>query len=102
MIPEWLNEGTKTKANKQEKKLAKDIGARLTPNSGATSFAKGDMYTDEYLVESKATGNASFILKKEVLEKIEREAIQEGKIPLLIIELQERRYYVYREQDINV
>ena len=90
----------KKNANRQEKELSKALGAKLTPASGAFAFNKGDMKTDEWLIESKATEKPSYSLTKKVLEKIEREAIKDHRLPLLILELQGRRYYIFREGDI--
>lgn len=101
-LPKWMTETTKTKANKQEKKLAKDLNLKLTPNSGSTAFRKGDMYTNQFLIESKSTDHESISLKKSWLEKIEEEAILEGKTPLLILEIKGRRYFVLRERDYDL
>jgi hypothetical protein len=68
-----------------EKRLAKDIKARLTPASGASS-AKGDMVIGEVLVEHKSTINNSMSVKLEWLIKIEGEALATGKTPALVVD----------------
>ena len=68
---------TRYYSNKQEKKVAKALGGRKVPNSGATKFAKGDVTTDNWLIECKtttATEKASFSIKREWLEKNKEEA----------------------------
>ena len=60
----------------QEKNIAKALGAKRTPNSGATDFYKGDLYIDdEWLVEAKTCMKAknSFSIKKEWLDKLKEE-----------------------------
>lgn len=102
-LPKWLqDDNTKTKANKQEKRLANEIGARLTPNSGATPFRKGDMSLGDYLIESKATDKTYIKLDQTWLDKIEKEAIKERKTPLLIAEIRGKRYYIFREKDVEL
>ena len=44
---------------KSEKRLSKDLGARLRPASGAMEGAKGDMTIGECLIEAKSTINAT-------------------------------------------
>ena len=68
---------TRFYSNRQEKKVAKAIGGRKTANSGATAFSKGDVYTDNWLIECKTTTctqKASFSIKREWLEKNREEA----------------------------
>lgn len=63
-------------SNKQEKSVAKYIGGKQTANSGATKFVKGDILTDEWLIECKTTmtPKKSFAIKKEWLDKNKEEA----------------------------
>lgn len=68
-----------------EKKLAKSLGARMRPASGAMAGAKGDMTMGRILIEAKSTVNESFSLKYAVLGKISQEALSEGKAPALAI-----------------
>ena len=77
-----MNKPTRFYSNRQEKAVAKKIGGRQTANSGATTFSKGDVRTDEWLVECKTTTcstKASFSIKKEWLEKNREEAFAMGK-----------------------
>lgn len=63
-------------SNKQEKSVAKTIGGKKTANSGATPFQKGDVVTDDWLIEckTKTSPSESMSIKKEWLEKNEEEA----------------------------
>lgn len=72
---------TRFYSNKQEKAVAKVLEGRQTANSGATAFQKGDVTTDEWLIECKTTTTpkASFSVKKEWLEKNKEEAFAMGK-----------------------
>ena len=61
---------------KQEKAIAKAVGGKRTPNSGATKFDKGDLTIgQEWLVEAKTCmqPRKSFSIKKEWLEKLREE-----------------------------
>lgn len=70
---------------KSEDKLAKSLGAKVTPASGAMSSAKGDMVHRDFLIEAKSTVNKSMSLKFEWLEKVTQEALETGKTPALSI-----------------
>lgn len=69
------------------------MGGKVTAASGALD-RKGDVRAPEHLYEAKWTGKKSFTLKSEVLEKITREALIEGRTPVLQIELNGRTYAV--------
>jgi len=72
---------TRFYSNKQERKVAKTLGGKQQPNSGATPFQKGDLKTDNFLIECKTVtkDKESFSIKKEWLEKNAREALFVGK-----------------------
>jgi hypothetical protein len=62
-------------SNKQERRMAKDLGGRVQPASGAMKNAKGDVRKLGVVRgEAKYTSKESFILKKSELEKIVNEA----------------------------
>ena len=69
-------------SNKQEKRVAKRVGGKQTANSGATKFSKGDVRTDNWLIEAKTktTPSESISIKREWLEKNEEEAFAMGKM----------------------
>lgn len=55
--------------------MAKAIHGRVTANSGATAFSKGDVSTDLFLIECKTCTEPrkSFTLQKEWFDKNEEE-----------------------------
>lgn len=63
-------------SSKQEKAVAKAVGGKKTANSGATPFQKGDVSTDNWLIEckTKTSPSESISIKREWLEKNEEEA----------------------------
>lgn len=72
---------TRFYSDKQEKKVAKAINGRQTANSGATAFSKGDVKTENWLVECKTctTKKKSFSIKQEWLDKNQEEAFAMGR-----------------------
>jgi hypothetical protein len=68
-------------SNKQEKRVAKTVGGKKTANSGATLFSKGDVRTNQFLIECKTCmkEQKSFTLQKEWFKKNEEEAFAMGK-----------------------
>jgi hypothetical protein len=76
-----MNKPTRYFSNKQEKRVAKRVGGKQTANSGATKFSKGDVRTDNWLIEckTKTSASESISIKREWLEKNEEEAFAMGK-----------------------
>lgn len=76
---------------KSEKKVAKRLGAKLTPASGAMETEKGDMVLRDacpmagFRVEAKATSLGSYSLKLDTLAKILREANDRQQFPALSV-----------------
>lgn len=70
---------------KSESRVAKELGAKLRPASGAMAGAKGDMAIGAILLEAKSTIHASMTIKHDWLAKIAREARSEGKTPALAV-----------------
>ena len=66
---------TREASKRQESKVAKALGGRVQPNSGATDYSKGDVTTDDMLIECKTSmkPKQSFSIKKEWLDKNEIE-----------------------------
>jgi hypothetical protein len=71
--------------NKSEKRVAKKLGMKQTPASGALPGAKGDMKNSEYLMEAKSTINSSMQLQKGWLDKIQKEAMAINRVPAVTI-----------------
>ena len=92
----------KKKSKKQEEKIAKDIGGRTTPASGALWAFKGDVRNDKYLIEAKFTDSNKYQLKHKTWFKIKREAINDGlRIPVMQIEIQGSQYALLRVEDLD-
>lgn len=92
------SEGQK-QSQKHEKRLEKVLGGRRTAASGAFWSRKGDVRTDEWLVEHKYTGKKTFTLKSTELEKITIEAIMDGRKPLFGVSLNNKNYVLLLEDD---
>lgn len=71
---------------KAERRAAKRLKGQRRPGSGALDGAKGDIVKKRFLIESKATKNASIVVKLEWLEKIDKEALDAGKDPALLLQ----------------
>lgn len=76
-----MNKPTRFYSNRQEKSVARKLGGRQVANSGATAFSKGDVRTDEWLIECKTaiTEKQSFSIKRSWLDKNREEAFAMGK-----------------------
>lgn len=72
---------TRYYSKKQETAIAEAIGGSRTLNSGATMFSKGDITTDDWLLEAKTktTHSDSISIKKNWIEKNHQEALFMGK-----------------------
>ena len=72
---------TRYYSNKQEKHIAKAVNGKQVANSGATSFSKGDVRTDDWLFEAKTktSESQSMSIKKEWLLKNREEMFAMGK-----------------------
>lgn len=72
---------TRFYSKKQENSVAKSVSGKRVANSGATMFSKGDVVTNEFLIECKTTTTSkqSFSIKKEWLQKNREEAFAMGK-----------------------
>ena len=71
----------------QENRVASRLGGKRQRGSGASDYAKGDVKTDNFLIECKQTEKKSLSIKGEWLSKITREAMAAGKTPALSIEI---------------
>ena len=89
----------KKQSLKHEKRLAKKIGGSTNAASGAFWSRKGDVRSDDLLIEHKYTGKKQTTIKSEVLKKIMREAILDGRIPVLGIHLDGEDYVILTEHD---
>lgn len=78
---------TKKNSNKQEKRIAKELGGRRIPGSGSRWDSKGDVKTKKFLVEAKTTTHKSFSVSSDILAKVELEAVGTGRTPVVSVEL---------------
>ena len=76
-----MNKPTRFYSTRQENRVAKELGGKRTPNSGATSWVKGDVLTDKFLIECKTatTEKRTFSVPKKWLESLPEEAFADGK-----------------------
>jgi hypothetical protein len=88
-----------TPSQRQEKSIAKKIGGRVVPASGAFWSRKGDARSDDLLVEAKTTDKASYSIKRATWDKIRKEALLDGRIPVLAIQIQGRDLVVLDQED---
>ena len=79
--------------------IAKRVGGKRTAASGAYWSRKGDVRSDDLLIEHKYTGKKQFTVRSEVLKKIMREAILDGRTPVLGIHLDGEDYVILSEND---
>ena len=65
----------------QEDTVAKAIGGKRTPNSGATAWVKSDVLSDKFAIEckTKTTSSESISIKKDWFAKQKQEASFMGK-----------------------
>ena len=91
-------EGQK-QSQKHEKRIAKKVGGSVNAASGAFWSRKGDVRSVDLLIEHKFTGKKSFSVKSDVLKKIVREAILDGRMPVLGIHLEGENYVILLEDD---
>ena len=82
-----INMATRDYSSKQEKAVATYLDAKLTPNSGATPFKKGDMITEDSIIECKTKTKqaTTHSIKKEWIEALKKECISMGKDSWAII-----------------
>jgi hypothetical protein len=84
---------------KQEKRLAKKVSGSRPAASGAFWTRKGDVRSEDLLIEAKQTDKKSFSLVGTVWDKIRREALLDGRMPVLAVQIQNRNLVVIDEED---
>lgn len=81
---------TKVASKKQEKRIAKELNAKVTIASGALDFQKADVRNDRYLVEAKTTEKLYYPLSLSTWKKIEEQALKDGlRVPVMCIDLED-------------
>jgi len=85
-VPKWLKDKTpQEKGRRYEKKLAKKLGGRAQPASGALPFFKEDIELGKFLIQVKRTDKKQYTLKAKDLKDLVRHAVKIGKEPVMII-----------------
>lgn len=72
-------------STKREQKIAKATGGRSHAGSGSLWWKKSDASDSAFQYEDKFTKNKYFSLSLKILDKIEKEAMDVGKLPVLVI-----------------
>jgi len=58
---------------------------------------KGDVRTNLHLIEAKRTDKKSISLKQSWLEKIRKEAVKDHRIPVMAVEIGNKRYIIIED-----
>ena len=95
-------EATRFYSDKHEKSVCKALGAKQQSNSGAGKFNKGDVITNNFLIECKTVMNpkASISIKREWVDKNKNEAFAIRKPYQAVcfnFEPEGKNYYVINE-----
>ena len=88
MLPRWLDgDSPQKRGRKFEKKLAKQLGGRVQPASGALPFNKEDVKTDRYLIQTKLTTKKQYTIKQQDLDTLLINATKIGKQAAFILSI---------------
>jgi hypothetical protein len=87
-------------SQKHEKRLAKAVGGTRNAASGALWARKGDVRSDDLLIEHKYTGKKTYTIKAIDLEKNVTNAILESRMPVFGISLNDKNYVILLEDDL--
>ncbi len=93
-------------SNKQEKQIAKKLSGKCQTNSGATLFSKGDIKTENWLIEAKTTltEKDSFSIKRQWLDKLKQESFAMNKEYYSLafnFEPNSKNYYILDEKTMQ-
>ena len=102
-----MKKPTRWYSNRQEKAVAKVVNGKKVANSGASTFAKGDVQADNWLLECKTMTEErkSFTVKREWLTKNKEEAFSMGKeFNALVFDFGDNgdRYYIIDERTFKL
>jgi hypothetical protein len=86
-------------SKKHENRLAKAVNGGTVAASGAFWSRKGDVRSSDLLIEHKWTGKQQITVKASVLEKIVKEAILDGRLPVLGFHVNNENYIMLTEDD---
>jgi len=79
------------KKNKSNKRKGQEFENKVqkTLNSGSLWFDKGDLKTDDYIIECKFTEKKGFRITTKLLQKLWEEALNACKLPFLTIGIED-------------
>lgn len=108
----YNKKSTRAYSSRQERAVAKTLGGRVNPNSGAAMFYSGDVPTNNFMIECKTRVDEKFsiTIKREWIEKSKEEAISMGKPNWAICfdfgtphdsRQMSERYYIISEQNFK-
>ena len=94
-----IKKPTRYFSTRQERQVAREVRGKVTSNSGAGLFEKGDVLTDKILFEckTKTSKSESIVIKKEWFEKNKIERVRQGKEYSVVVfnfGPQEENYYI--------
>ena len=78
-----MSNDNKKKGMKNEDRVQKTL------NSGSLWMDKGDLKSDEYVIECKFTEQKGFRVTTKILEKLWNESMDANKMPMLTISIEE-------------
>ena len=77
----------KKSSEKQEQRIADDLGGRRQPASGARWGYRRDVITPEFLIEAKVTDASSFRISDKDLAFLKTQAYKMGRVPIYIVQI---------------
>jgi hypothetical protein len=88
-------------SQKQEARLAKQLGGTRNSGSGNGWIRKSDVRSEDLLVEAKITSAKSFSVKDDELQKNIGYAIVDGRMPIFLVEFKTtgNSYVILAEDD---
>lgn len=98
-----MKDPRKRRSQRQEKRLTKKVGGRMSPGSGSGE-RPNDVRTDHLLIEAKCRVKPDakqITIKLNDLRQVERNAAAEGRVPILSFELGGYDYYILHQADIE-
>lgn len=88
-------------SQRQERTLAREVLGSVNAGSGNGWVRKGDVRSDTELWECKITSAKSYSLKQAELEKLNNQALMDGRIPIFLVEFlkQGEAYVILSKED---
>lgn len=96
----WERASASQRARRSEEQGAKLEGGRRQPASGALRGQKGDIRTQDWIIEDKFTDAESYTIKLSMLRKTIHESLQmHGRLPQWRITIRGMKFRLLREED---